>query len=143
MNIVRRRRLNLLLALPLAGLAALVPGACNCDPEPDPPPTPPTAGSALTVADARVRSCEALFRVDNGAGLATLPSVTFGGAVVGETIPKAPRFALAFRAGADESLTGKDIADFGGAGFTGAVLERAVCYDGAGGVVDGTPLQLR
>lgn len=122
----------------LAALCAVVvvgaPAGCNCDPpKPKPEPTP-TAGSAVTVADARVRSCEALLRVDNGA----LPAVTFGSAVVGETVPKAPRFAIAFRAAADASLVGADIADFAGA----AVLERAVCYDAAGNVVDGAPLAL-
>jgi len=114
-------------------VAVVAQDACTCGTE-QPPPGPP-AGSAVTVVDASVRSCEALFLVSSG----QLPAVTFGSAVVGETIPKAPRFAIAFRAANDESLDGKNIADFGSA----AVVERAVCYDAAGAVVAGSPLQVR
>lgn len=115
-----------------AFIVAVVAGdACTCGS----PDTPPPPGSALSVVDARVRSCEALFLVDSG----PLPNVTFGSDVVGESIPKAPRFAIAFRAAADASLEGKAIADFARA----SRLEKLVCYDAAGAVVDGTPLQLR
>ncbi len=120
-------------ALIAAALAALLaPGACNCDPVTPPPPTP--AGSALQVVDARVRSCEVLFSVSDG----KLPTVSFGSAVIGETIPKAPRFAIAFHAASDATLEQKAIADFTSA----ARLEKAVCYDVDGRVVDGTPLLL-
>lgn len=113
-------------------IAVVAQDACTCGPT---PPPPPEAGSAVTVVDASVRSCEALFLVSSG----TLPAVTFGSAVVGETVPKAPRFAIAFRAASDESLAGKAIADFGSA----AVVERVACYDAAGAVVAGSPLQVR
>lgn len=116
----------------LAFVTACTGESCGCTP-------PSTVGNGLQVTDANVRACDALFTVPGQ----EVPSVTFDAAVTGESIPKAPRFAVSFAASSDASLVGVEIARFT---FTGQsdppTLVESHCYDAAGAAVDGTPLTL-
>lgn len=79
-----------------------------------------------------VRACEARFL----AGGEEVPAVVFADSVVGEHIPRAPRFAVAFVVSGDRSLKGEEIAHFT---FQRKAplpsLVSARCYDADGDVV--------
>lgn len=108
---------------------------CGCEP---PPVDPPLAGTGLQVTSPLARACDAVFRVTAD----EVPSVTFGDAVRGQAIPKAPRFAVSFVARTDASLVGQPIAafTFASEGNARPTLEQARCFDPAGAAIPGTPL---
>lgn len=120
----------------LLAAAALGPN-CSCE-EPagkkktDEDPTP--TGSGVVVTSDRARACEVLFSTASGA----LPSVTFSDVVTGESIPKAPRLAIAFHARQDASLKDKGVADLS----ADASLVSARCYDAAGALIAGETVAL-
>lgn len=129
------RTLALLSGLSLA--VACGEDGCGCEPMPtsdggvtadDDGGT--VVGSGLQVTNASARACEALFEVSGD----ELPKVLFTSSVVGESIPKAPRFALAFTAASDSSLVGQDLVSFSFASGTvpTVTMVRATCFDGSG-----------
>lgn len=126
------RRLQWTLGALMAFAAACGPDGCGCEP-------PPQVGNGLSVANAAVRACDAVFSVSGD----EIPEVRFQAPVTGESVPKAPRFAISFVANTDASLEGQELARFV---FTTnndpPTLVEARCFDSAGAVVEGQPLRL-
>lgn len=130
MNTRKRAKLAFLFSI-LAGGAACAPGGC-CAPAVQ-------TGTGIHVVNDNVRACDLVFR----AGGEEVPRVSFGSAVIGQHVPKAPNLGASFTAREDASLEGQEI---GRLVFTGtstpAELVSARCFDAAGAPVEGDVVRL-
>lgn len=130
MNTQKRAKLALLLSILFAG-AACGPGGC-CAPAVQ-------QGTGIHVVNGNVRACDLVFRTSGE----EVPSVSFGGAVIGQHVPKAPNLGVSFVAKDDKSLEGQEL---GRLVFRGAVapaeLISASCFDSAGAPIEGDVVSL-
>ncbi len=118
--------------------AAACGDGCGCTPPPFVPPTFTPPSDVVTIADERVRACEALLE---SAGQ-EVPRASFHQDLRGELVPKAPRFAVSFAARADESLAGKEAIRLEWKGDRQDVtVIQSACFDAQGAKLDGVSLE--
>ena len=126
----RRFTLYLLITLLAAGAACGPEGCCA---------PPIIAGTGINVINGDVRACDLLLEAPGD----EVPSITFGSAVQGEFVPKAPRVGVSFVANADASLEGQEL---GRIVFTqpgqAATLVSSTCFDSTGAPIDGDVVRL-
>lgn len=130
MTLQKRTKLAILFSI-LATGAACGPNGC-CAPAVQ-------TGTGIHVVNGNVRACDLVFRATGD----EVPSVSFGGSVMGQYVPKAPNLGVSFVAKNDGSLEGQELGRlvFRGA-VTPAELVSATCFDAAGKPIEGDVIRL-
>lgn len=116
--------------------------ACTEPPATTPPPPVASSGRNLVVTAANVAGCEAVLRGVGVAGATDtaveIPSVVFSDVVVGEAVPRAPQFAIAFIVSDSADLQNKEVASFHFVGNSQPpTLVNVRCHTTAGATIDG------